>query len=222
MSERNAIIAGASGLVGNELLRQLLDDPKYSNVLILVRKKLPLEHPKLTQLEINFDNIAAQILPFPVQDAFCTLGTTIKKAGSREAFRKVDYDYVMAFGNCCKRNRVSKFLLVSAMGADSNSGIYYNRVKGDIENAIQQIDLPSVVILRPSLLMGKRKEFRLGERFAQAVIGASGFLFMGGLKKYKPIQAGKVASAMVAAAKANTGSIRILNSDEMQDAGSWN
>jgi len=154
-----------------------------------------------------------------VQDAFCVLGTTIRTAGSQEAFRKVDYDYVVGLGKLCEKNRISKFLVVSAMGADASSGIFYNRVKGEMEKAIQQLNIPSVVIFRPSLLMGKRKEFRRGERFAQILMGGLGFLFVAGLKKYKPIQAETVAASMIAASAANTGKFRILNSQEMQDVG---
>ena len=219
METRNALIAGATGLVGNELLHLLLGDPSYSKVVILVRKTIPVDHSKLIQLQIDFDKIESLTLPMHVQDAFCALGTTIRIAGSQEAFRKVDYDYVVGLGKLCEKNNISKLLVISAMGADASSGIFYNRVKGEMEKAIQQLNIPSVVIFRPSLLMGKRKEFRRGERIAQILMGGLGFLFVGGLKKYKPIQAETVAASMIAASGANTGKFRILSSQEMQDVG---
>ena len=219
METRNALIAGATGLVGNELLQLLLSDPSYSKVLILVRKKIPVDHPKLIQLQVDFNRIESLSIPVQVQDAFCTLGTTIRTAGSQEAFRKVDYDYVVGLGKLCEKNKISKFLVVSAMGADVSSRVFYNRVKGEMENTVGQLAIPSIIICRPSLLMGKRRESRPGERLAQAVMGGLGFLFVGGLKKYKAIQARTVAAAMIAAAAANTGKFRMLNSGEMQDAG---
>jgi uncharacterized protein YbjT (DUF2867 family) len=217
MGTLNALIAGATGLVGNQLLELLLSDESYSKVVILVRKPITMDHPKLIQILVDYDQLESLLLPVDVNHAFCALGTTIKTAGSQDAFRKVDHDYVVNLGKFCEKNGVQKFLVVSAMGADSSSGIFYNRVKGEMEVAIRQLSIPTVAIFRPSLLMGKRKDFRFGEKFAQAVMGALGFLFVGTLKKYKGIPAIIVAKAMIQTALKGKESHQVLNSAEI-----WN
>jgi uncharacterized protein YbjT (DUF2867 family) len=214
--EKNALIAGATGLVGNELLQHLLQSDEYKKVVILVRKPLELSYPKLVQQQVEFDKIASLAPLVPVHDVYCALGTTIKKAGSQPAFRKVDYDYVTDLGKFCEKHGVSKFLVVSAMGADVDSKVFYNRVKGEMEEALRRLNIPSIAIFRPSLLMGKRKEFRLGERVAQGVMGGLGFLFIGGLLKYKPISAAKVARAMINQAGRPTCGFQVVDSGAMQ------
>ncbi len=215
---KNALIAGASGLVGSELLRQLLGNDEYEKVVVLVRKPLELTHPKLLQVQTDYSRIEALAPPVPIHTLFCALGTTIKKAGSQAAFRKVDHDYVTGLGNFCEKNRVGMLLVVSAMGADSGSRVFYNRVKGEMEAALQPLSIPSIAIFRPSLLLGKRSEFRLGEKVAQAIMGALGFIFIGGLVKYKPISAAKVARAMIAKAEMPVFGFQIIDSGEMQQA----
>jgi uncharacterized protein YbjT (DUF2867 family) len=217
---RKALIAGASGLVGSELLKLLLDSEKYDKVLIIGRKPIPIIHPKATFVKVDFNTIDSFTPPFMVNDVYCALGTTIKQAGSQEAFRKVDMDYVVGLGKYCEKQKAERFLVISAMGADANSRIFYNKVKGEMETAIQQLNIPAVFIFRPSLLMGKREEFRFGERFAQVMMGALGFLFMGSFKKYKPIKALTVAKSMVRAAFEQTGNRYTYNSGELQVLGS--
>jgi uncharacterized protein YbjT (DUF2867 family) len=219
MGTQNALIAGATGLVGNQLLELLLADPNYDKVLILVRQIIPLDHPKLTQIEVNFDQLESLFLPCKVDHAFCALGTTIKKAGSQDAFRLVDHDYVLRLGRFCVKHGIPKFLVVSAMGANSSSSVFYNRVKGEMEVAVSQLPISSILIFRPSLLMGHRKEFRSGERIAQGVMGGLAFLFVGGLKKYKPIQARTVAMAMIRKAASAATGFRVLNSGQIADVG---
>jgi len=219
MEKHNALIAGATGLVGNQLLEQLLADANYSTVVILVRKPIPMDHPKLSQLVVDYDQLESLTLPVEVQHVFCALGTTIKTAGSQEAFRCVDHDYVIRVGKYCENHRAQKFLVVSAMGANSSSGVFYNRVKGEMEIAVRQLSIPFIAIFRPSLLIGKRKEFRMGERFAQGLLGSLGFLFIGGLKRYKPIQAATVARAMIRIASMPNKGFRVLDSGEMAEVG---
>lgn len=217
---KNAVIAGASGLVGSELLTLLLGNPEYEQVIAVVRNSLPLKHPKFTQLIIDFDDLSAYQVDVPVDEVFCCLGTTIKKAGSQAAFQKVDHDYVVNLGRFCETNAVNKFLVVSAMGASSSSGIFYNRVKGEMENAVFQMNIPVKIILRPSLLLGRRSEFRFGELMAQLVMSGLGFLFIGGLKKYKGVKAKTVARAMIALASSNHDKFLVVDSAAIQEIGS--
>jgi len=216
MEKRIALIAGATGLVGNALLQQLLADDHYEKIIAITRKPLALTHPKLSQQQVDFDKIESFNPGFQVDDVFCALGTTINTAGSQEAFYKVDFTYVTTLGKWCETNGVKRFLVVSAMGADAKSGIFYNRVKGEIEKALSGLNIPQIQVFRPSLLMGTRQEKRTGEKIAQVVMGALGFLFAGPLLKYKGIRADVVAKAMIKAANSNTEIFRIYDSGEMQ------
>jgi uncharacterized protein YbjT (DUF2867 family) len=217
MEKRIALIAGATGLVGNSLLRQLLADDLYSKILVVTRRRIDISHPKLVQQLIDFDGIELFKPGFHVDDVFCALGTTIKTAGSKDAFYKVDYTYVLQLGIWAAASGVSKILIVSAMGANAKSGIFYNRVKGEMEVALSQLKMPQIQIFRPSLLMGNRTEKRNGEKFAQVVMSALGFLFTGRLLKYKGIHADMVARAMIAAAKKDSKGFVVHESAEMQN-----
>jgi uncharacterized protein YbjT (DUF2867 family) len=217
MEKRNALIAGATGLVGNAILQQLLTDDAYEKIIIITRKPLGIIHPKLVQQQIDFDEIPMLKIGFQVDDVFCALGTTIKTAGSQDAFYKVDYSYVVNLGNWCAQNAVKQFLIVSAMGANTKSGIFYNRVKGEMEAAVSGLQIPYIKVFRPALLMGNRTEKRAGEKFAQFVMGSLGFLFTGPLLKFKGIGADVVAKAMIKVAKQEIQGFRIYESGEMQE-----
>jgi len=219
MDKRNAMILGATGLVGQNLLRQMLACDMYDKILALVRRPLDIQHPKLVQQQFNPDQLENFKTDFAVHDVFCALGTTIKTAGSKEAFKKVDFDYVVALGKWCAKNHVSKLMVVSAMGANPKSRVFYSQVKGEMENAISQMAIPQVQVFRPSLLMGQRTENRTGEKAAQGFMGALGFLFIGPLLKYKAIRADVVANAMLNAAKLNKPGFTAYESDVMQQMG---
>jgi uncharacterized protein YbjT (DUF2867 family) len=219
MEKRNALIAGASGLVGNSLLLQLLADDQYAKILVITRKPINITHPKLFQQQLDFDKIDSLKPGFAVDDVFCALGTTIKTAGSQHAFYKVDYTYVVNLGKWCADNGVRRFMVVSAMGANAKSGIFYNRVKGEMEAAISQLEIPQKQVFRPSLLIGNRAEKRSGEKIAQLVMGGLGFIFTGPLLKYKGIHADVVARAMIKAANEDMNGFSVFESGEMQRMG---
>ncbi len=216
MENRNALIAGGTGLVGSSLLQQLLADHQYEKIVVITRKPIEMANPKLVQQQLDFDKIENLKLDFQVDDVFCALGTTIKTAGSQDAFYKVDYTYVVNLGKWCVNNGVKRFMIVSAMGANAKSGIFYNRVKGEMEVAVSKLQIPEVKVFRPSLLMGNRIEKRGGENIAQAVMGALGFLFAWPLLKYKGIHADVVASSMIKVAKQDLTGFKIYESGEMQ------
>lgn len=197
---RNALIAGASGLVGGHLLSLLLKSERYSQVISIGRHELPLIHPKLDQKVVNFDKLKSHAADLAVDDVFCCLGTTIKKAGSKESFYKVDHTYVVQLAQLAAQQGASQFLVISAMGADAGSMIFYNKVKGEMERDVRQQPYSSVHIFRPSLLLGDREEQRTGEEFASKVMKPLSNLMIGPLEKYKPIEAETVARAMLAAA----------------------
>jgi uncharacterized protein YbjT (DUF2867 family) len=187
-----ALIIGASGLTGKKLTRIMLADKRYSEVKILVRKPLDFIYEKLEQITMDFDHPDASKIA--ADEVYCSMGTTINKAGSKAAFRKVDYEYVYNLAKIAHANGATKFALVSAMGANKNSGIFYNKVKGEIEEAIAGIGFESYFIFRPSLLLGHRSEFRPGEAFAQFFMTTFSFLLP---KKYRPISSKKLAEAMM-------------------------
>jgi uncharacterized protein YbjT (DUF2867 family) len=216
---RNALIVGASGLVGGHLLSLLLKNPRYSEVVSVGRRELPLLFPNLEQKVIDFDNMKDYASELVADDIFCCLGTTIKKAGSKEAFYKVDYTYVAQLAELTAQKGASQFLVVSAMGADAGSMIFYNKVKGKMEQHVKQQPFSSVHIFRPSLLLGEREEQRSGEELASKIMRPLSGLMIGPLEKYKPIEGETVAKAMLYAASQDQRGVHIHPSDDIAALG---
>lgn len=213
---RVAMVAGATGLVGREILAALLADNTYSSVHCVGRRTLPLQHPKLVQHVVDFK--ALPTLP-RVDDCFIALGTTIKVAGSQAAFRAVDFDAVVALARAAHAQGATKLGVISAMGADARSSVFYNRVKGEMEAALATLNFDSLVIARPSMLAGHREALdqpvRSGEQIAlvltrwlKPVIPAN----------YRSIQAHDVAHALIRAVKAGQPGVQRLLSGAMQPA----
>ncbi len=197
---RTALVAGASGLVGGHVTRLLLADPRCDRVTVLVRRDLPLTHKKLVQRVVDFDHLA-HVTDFPrVHDVFCCLGTTIRQAGSEAEFRKVDYTYVMELARVALRHRAAQFLVVTAVGADPRSRVFYSRVKGEVEDALRRLQFEGLHIFRPSLLVGSRAQSRPAEKLAMVLSPLVAWMLMGPLARYRPIRAATVARAMVRAA----------------------
>lgn len=215
-----ALLLGATGLVGGHVLDLLLADPAYTRITVLGRRPVARMHPKLDQRTADFDRLREEhAISFAVDDVFCCLGTTRAAAGSREAFRRVDHDYVAAAARAAAEHGARRYLLVSAAGASARSPIFYNRVKGKAEDAVRAQPLEGVVILRPSLLLGDRVEPRTGEEWAQRILPAMERMMVGPLRRYRPIEAATVARAMVRLAKEETRGVRVLESDEIQQIG---
>lgn len=191
MKTQKALILGASGLIGRQLTEQLLTNEAYHSVRILVRKPLDLQHPKLEQQIYDYNAPDANLLQ--ADHVYCCLGTTIKTAGSAAAFTKVDYDYVVQTAALAQQQGATHLAVVSSMGADANSKLLYSRVKGEMEAALQAQNWQSLYILRPSLLLGNRQEFRLGERIGQVLANGLSFLIP---DRYKGIEGSQVAKAM--------------------------
>jgi uncharacterized protein YbjT (DUF2867 family) len=216
---KSALLLGASGLVGGHCLQLLLQDAAYDKVVVWLRKPLALHHPKLEQQVIDFAHLQAQARWAKVHEVFCCLGTTIKKAGSQAAFRQVDFTYPLEIAKIAAANGAEQFLAVTALGANSKSSIFYNRVKGEIEAALTPLPFRAVHIFRPSLLLGERQEIRLGEKIAKKVAKIFAFLFLGPLQKYRPIHARTVAAAMIEVAKKNLSGVNIFESNQIQEIG---
>ena len=198
MNTRKALIVGSTGLTGGYCLQALLDDPAYSEVITLQRKPIITPHSKLKEVSTVFDaNLEKTLSPIDAQDVFCCLGTTIKKAGSQEAFREIDFSLVLKVAHIMRQQGAEQFIVISAMGADKGSKVFYSRIKGEMEESLQGLNFPCLRILRPSLLLGNRKEFRLAERAAIVLNPLWKMLLIGSFKKYRPVEAEKVARFMV-------------------------
>lgn len=208
--------------MGGELLRLLLAAPEYERVIALGRRPLEIQHPKLVSLTVDFAALEKTAADLRCDDAFCCLGTTIRDAGSREAFRAVDHAAVLAFAWAAQRSGAKRFFVVSALGADADSRIFYSRVKGETEAALQVLGFGTLAVFRPGLLLGKRPRFRLGERLSAAVLWLLEPLMFGRLRKYRAIGAATVARAMLRASfgRPEQGLLVYL-SDEIQDLGGF-
>jgi uncharacterized protein YbjT (DUF2867 family) len=211
MPIRSAAVLGATGLVGERVARLLLADSRWSRVVTVGRRKAPVEGATLTQIEADILVDGPWLDALAVDDVFCCLGTTIKKAGSPEAFRAVDHDAVVRAAAAARQRGARQFLAVSALGADSASRVLYNRVKGEMEAAIDTLAFPACQIFRPSLLLGPRAERRFGERLA-ARLARPLQPFLG---KYRPIHRDAVAAAMVRIAASSPAGLHVYESDRI-------
>jgi uncharacterized protein YbjT (DUF2867 family) len=200
LSARVAVVAGASGLVGSECLRQLLQSSDYDQVIAMVRRPLETSHPKLFQINVDFSNLPIRS-EFAGADVFSALGSTMKQAGSREAFRRVDYDATLSFAKMAAEGGARQFVLVSSIGANSHSATFYLKVKGELEDALRSLPFRALHIFRPSFLAGDRVVSRPADRVGTAVAKAFDFAFVGQLKKYSAVDVTELAAAMLSAAR---------------------
>ncbi|QPQ33381.1 oxidoreductase [Lysinibacillus sp. JNUCC-52] len=196
MGMRSAIVVGATGLTGSSLIEQLCENDEYVSVIVIARRELQYKHPKLEVKIRNFDTLEEKDIEF-AHELYCCLGTTIKKAGAREAFEKVDFEYPLAIASLAKKQGIPHMLVITAMGANEQSRFYYNRVKGKLENALIELGLQRLSIIRPSLLVGPREEFRLGEKVGEKLLKLANPLLIGPLKRSRAIEASQVAKAMI-------------------------
>ncbi|WP_020606521.1 oxidoreductase [Spirosoma spitsbergense] len=210
--QKTALVLGASGLIGDSLTHHLVDSTFYSNVKVLVRKSLSWQHPRLQQIQFDFNNPNGLLTQ--ANDIFCCLGTTIKKAGSKEAFRKVDYQYSMDVARLGLANGAQQFAIVTAMGADPDSRIFYNKIKGEVERDLTILNYPTLLIFRPSILFGNRTESRLGERIAAGAMRLFNPIIPA---KYRGIEADKVANAMLETTQQNLTGKHVFESDALQE-----
>lgn len=209
--ETIAVVAGATGLVGRQILHLLAQDERIAEVRALTRRPLPPEDklPRVRECIADFDRLESQADWLKADIVFSALGATIRKAGSQKAFRRVDFDYPLAIAKAARAAGSRHFLFVSALGANSRSFFFYNRVKGELEEAVLGLGYPSVTIARPSLLLGERIEHRFGEEIAKPFAR----LFPG---PWAPVYASQVASALVHAAFAGKPGVEILDNKRLR------
>lgn len=219
MHERTALVLGATGLVGRHCLNVLLADDAYGRVVTLGRRALERSHPKLTHHIVDLNDLAAHGACFAVHDVFCCLGTTMKQAGSKAAFRRVDFDYAYEAAKLASEAGAEQYLLVSSIGADVRSPFFYTRVKGEIEEAVSVLPFYGVYLFRPSALTGARATPRPGEQVSERVLKGLSFVLKGPLRKYRPIPGATVARALVRVARDRPGGVRRYKSDAIAAIG---
>jgi uncharacterized protein YbjT (DUF2867 family) len=207
---KKALIIGGTGLTGKKLTSLLLADKRYGSVNLLVRKPVDIIYEKLYQIPFNFDKPDESKVK--ADEVFCCLGTTIKDAGSKKAFYQVDYEYVVTLANIAYKNGCKKFALISSMGANKNSTVFYSKTKGQAEEAIKAIGFDDCFIFRPSILLGTRRQSRLSESIGKIFLSSISFLLP---KKYRPIHSKSVAMAMQFVMNGNYTGFKIFESDEI-------
>jgi uncharacterized protein YbjT (DUF2867 family) len=214
MAQKTATLVGATGLIGSQILQQLLEDPDFTIIKVLVRRPFDLTHPKVQLILLDFADEAAYQAAIAGSDVvFCSVGTTLKQVnGDMVAYRKIDYDIPVNAARFCAAMACPKFLLVSSIGANTQSRNFYLKFKGEVEEKVGSLGLPTVSIFRPSMLLGQRAEFRLGERIGQVLMRALGFLIPA---QYKAIDVKTVAKAMVTVAKKDTVGVQFYTYAEM-------
>ncbi len=210
---KTALVIGSTGLVGSHLVKQLCESEYYSKVILLNRRTSDYKHPKLEEKIINFEK--PDLTGILAEDVFCAIGTTIKKAGSKEAQFKIDCEYPAHLASVLKTQGTKQFVLVSSIGANSASSNFYLNTKGQLEDKLKALHFDSCIILRPSFIMGERKEFRLGEKVALVVLKLITPLMFGGLKKYRGVQASDIAAKMISSANLSRIGFQIIESGEI-------
>lgn len=213
-----ALVFGGSGLVGTQLVKELMNDDKCSSLVLFSRKPMGLNHPKITEHVVDFTRLEEVRHLVQGDELYICLGTTIKKAGSVKAVEAIDRDLPLQISRIAFDNGVRKIAVVSSMGANARSGNFYVRIKGEMENGIIGIPFDKKVIARPSMLLGDRQEFRFGEAVGKVIMKALGFLMVGGLRKYRGITDRTVAHAMVTLIRSSNQEI-VFESDQLQKYG---
>lgn len=217
MNKIDIALIGATGLVGNLLLEKLAQATEVRSIKAITRKPLDKVPFKTENIVIDFNRMQEFASELKADVFICCLGTTIKVAGSQEAFHRVDYDYVVQFAKIAEQNHASKFQVVSAMGADANSTVFYNRTKGEMEKKLKELKIPQIEIFQPSLILGERKDKRAFEDLAQNLAPKLGFIFKGPLQKYRPIKATDIAAAMAKTSLQSKGGQFTYSSNQIQE-----
>ena len=194
---KTAIILGATGLTGGILLHRLLKDDRYSKIKLFSRSSVKLDHPKIEEHLTDMFNLSYHSTSFTADEVFCCVGTTKSKTPDKEKYHNIDYGIPVSAARLCKTNGITTIIIVSALGANPDSSIFYNRTKGDMEKAVLEFNIPSTYILQPSLIDSKRQERRMGEYLFIQLMRLINPVLVGKLKKYRSIEPETIVSAMI-------------------------
>ena len=213
--KKTAIILGATGLTGNALLKLLLQDDRYEKIKLFSRNSVDISSRKIEEYIGDILTLEGFSSEFKADEVFCCIGTTNSKTPDKELYRKIDYGIPVAAGKLCKANDIDTLIIISAMGANPKSNIFYNRLKGEMEESVFKIGVPRTYILQPSLISGRREEWRFGEWLAKQLFNIFNVLLIGPLKKYRSIHPNEIAKCMIRLANDTKKSGRIT-SDEIK------
>lgn len=210
-----AIILGSSGLTGSLLLNQVLNDERYSEVVLISRKGSGVQHPKVTEHIVNLFNLDQCGDLFKADHIFCCIGTTKKKTPDRSQYRKIDFGIPVNAAKLAKQNGISSFAVISSIGADASSSIFYSKTKGEMENGVLSAGIPNTVIVRPSFITGQRKEQRTLEKIGIILFKAFQFILVGPFRRYRAIEANDIAFSMIFLTN-NPSDQQIFESNELE------
>lgn len=213
---KTAIILGASGLTGSLLLDKLLKDDRYGKIKLFTRKSIGLNHPKIEEFIVDLLELQKAKPDFKGDEVYCCIGTTKKKTPDQEQYYKIDFGIPVAAAKLCKTNEIDTFLVISSMGANVKSSIFYSRTKGEMEQAVLGQKIKHSYILRPSLITGNRSEHRTAEKVTAAIMSFFNLFLWGGLRKYRSIKSERIAEAMIRLAN-NQSESMILDSKQIQE-----
>ncbi|MFT6851306.1 MAG: hypothetical protein ACJATA_002127 [Sphingobacteriales bacterium] len=216
MNKKTAIILGATGLTGSHLLDELIHDSDFELIKIFSRNTTNVTHPKVKEYLGDLLHIESFKNDFTGDVTFCCIGTTASKTKDKSVYKSIDFGIPVSAANLSKENGISQFLVISSMGANSKSPVFYNKTKGEMEEQVQKSQVEKTIVLRPSLILGNRGEQRIGESIGVAVMNFISPLMIGSLKKYRAINAQSIAMAMIKISKSTIKS-QIIESDKIQD-----
>jgi uncharacterized protein YbjT (DUF2867 family) len=212
---KSAIILGATGLTGGLILQKLLEDERYEKIILFSRSTCHIKHSKLSEYIVNLFELEQYMDKFKADEVFCCIGTTKSKTSDKETYKKIDYGIPVTAAALCKQNEIETFVVISALGANSNSNIFYNKIKGDMESAVFSKNIKHTYILQPSLIGGERTESRPGEFIAKYIMSLINPFLLGPLKVYKMISPQLIALCMLNLANSGKTSLRI-SSDQIK------
>lgn len=214
--KKHALVFGGTGLVGSYLLEELAGDPGYDSITSCVRTPKSAQNSRVKEVVVDFDKLKDNRVLFQADEVFICLGTTIKKAGSVANMEKIDRDLPVEIAQMAREGGVKRLAVVSSIGANESASNYYLRIKGEMEHGIRTFDFENIVIVRPSIILGNRKEKRFGESVGRALIKSLSFLLIGRLRRYRGIHARTIAKAMINIFKQDLQEV-IYESDELSD-----
>lgn len=214
--KKTAIILGATGLTGNIVLQKLINDERYSNIKLFSRTKIEGLPAKVSQFIGNILNLEQFKADFTADEVYCCIGTTSKKTPDKSVYKQIDYGIPVTAANLSKVNNIPTFLVISAMGADIKSSVFYNKTKGEMEHDVLQQNIKRTYILRPSLISGQRNEYRFFEKLGLIIFKIIEPLFVGKLNQYKIIDAESIANAMINLANKTSAYQAVISSDDIK------
>ncbi len=218
---KTAIILGATGLTGNLLLQDLLKDDRYDQIKLFSRKPIGIKHSKIIEKTGDLFELETFKNDFIADEVYCCIGTTAKKTLDKKIYKKIDFGIPVATAKLCKENNIDTFLVISSLGANTKSSVFYSKTKGEMEHAVLKEKILNTYILRPSIILGLREESRLGENIGKGFLKTFQFLFFGKLKKYTPIEASTIVKAMILLANTKP-EISIIESDKIEEIAARN